>query len=161
MLTGENQEIFRQTVGDGSRWGLQISYVCQPRPLGLAHAVLTAETALGKEAFLMYLGDNLLEESVGEYLCVFEEKHLDSLLLLRKVPDPENYGIAEIAGDRVLRVVENRKNPRAIWPFPAFISFPRYLPVDTEYFPLRQGELEITDAIQNLLDRRKRWNTGS
>lgn len=157
LLTGENQEIFRQAVGDGSRWGLQISYVCQPRPLGLAHAVLTAETALGKEAFLMYLGDNLLEESVGEYLCVFEEKHLDSLLLLRKVPDPENYGIAEIAGDRVLRVVEKPEKPPGNLALSGLYLFsPAIFQSIRNISPSARGELEITDAIQNLLDRRKK-----
>lgn len=157
MVTGDNQKIFQQTVGDGSRWGLRISYVYQPRPLGLAHAVLTAEAALGKDPFLMYLGDNLLEESIEEYLAVFEEKRLDCLLLLRKVPDPENYGIAEVVGDRVLRVVEKPEQPPGNLALSGIYLFsPAIFPSIRNIFPSARGELEITDAIQNLLDRKKK-----
>ncbi|NLY89324.1 MAG: glucose-1-phosphate thymidylyltransferase [Firmicutes bacterium] len=157
IVTGENQGVFQQTVGDGSRWGLKISYVCQPRPLGLAHAVLTAETALGKAPFLMYLGDNLLEESPEEYLSDFEKKRLDSLLLLRKVPDPENYGIAEIKGDRVLRVVEKPEKPPGNLALSGLYLFsPAIFQSIRNISPSARGELEITDAIQNLLDRKKK-----
>ncbi len=157
MITGDNQRVFQQAVGDGSRWGLRISYVYQPRPLGLAHAVLTAETALGRDPFLMYLGDNLLEASLEEYLSFFEEKRLDCLLLLRKVPDPENYGIAEIEGDRVLRVVEKPEKPPSNLALSGLYLFsPAVFRSIRNISPSARGELEITDAIQNLLDRKKK-----
>lgn len=157
LVTGENQRIFQQTVGDGSNWGLTISYVYQPRPLGLAHAVLTAEAALGKDPFLMYLGDNLLEESLQEYLAVFEKKRLDCLLFLRKVPDPENYGIAEIEDDRVLRVMEKPEKPPSNLALSGLYLFsPAIFQSIRNISPSARGELEITDAIQNLLDRKKR-----
>lgn len=157
LVTGENQAAFRQAVGDGSRWGLKINYVFQSNPLGLAHAVLTAETALGREPFLMYLGDNLLEESPEEYLAAFEKNHLDSLLLLRKVKDPENYGVAEIEGDRVLRVMEKPQAPPSNLALSGLYLFsPAIFQSIRNITPSARGELEITDAIQDLLNRKKK-----
>ena len=154
LVTGENQRIFQQTVGDGSNWGLTISYVYQPRPLGLAHAVLTAEAALGKDPFLMYLGDNLLEESLQEYLAVFEKKRLDCLLFLRKVPDPENYGIAEIEDDRVLRVMEKPEKPPSNLALSGLYLFsPAIFQSIRNISPSARGELN--NRCHSNLDRKK------
>ena len=104
-------------VGDGSRFGVAVTYIVQDEPLGLAHAVLTAEPFLGSSAFVMYLGDNLLQGGISELVAAFREHAPDALILLTPVPDPEHYGVAELdaAGPgevgRVVRLVEKPAEP--------------------------------------------------
>src|SRR5664279_5416768 len=82
---------------DGSRFGVRITYIVQDEPLGLAHAVLTAEPFLSGSPFVMYLGDNLLQGGIADLVAAFREHEPDALILLTPVPDPENYGVAELA----------------------------------------------------------------
>src|SRR5258705_2104588 len=93
-------------AGDGSRFGVSISYILQDEPLGLAHAVLTAERFLDGSPFVMYLGDNLLQGGIDDLVAAFRSNEPDALILLTPVADPENYGVAELDGDSVVRLLE-------------------------------------------------------
>ena len=97
IIAPETGPEIEQVAGDGSRFGLRISYILQDEPLGLAHAVLTAEPFLGASPFVMYLGDNLLQGGIADLVAAFREHEPDALILLTPVPDPENYGVAELA----------------------------------------------------------------
>src|SRR5438270_339790 len=101
----------REAAGDGERFGVSITYIEQDAPRGLAHAVITAEDFLGDSPFVMYLGDNLLRDGIVELVTQFRSQQPDALILLTQVPDPENYGVAELDGDRVARLVEKPKDP--------------------------------------------------
>src|SRR5919107_2607947 len=97
----------REAVGDGSALGAQVTYIEQPEPLGLAHAVLTAQDFVEDSPFVMYLGDNLLRDGISDLVDAFRRHEPDALILLTPVPDPHNYGVAELNGnDRVARLVE-------------------------------------------------------
>ena len=112
IVAPETGDEIRAAAGDGSQFGVSITYIDQAEPLGLAHAVLTAEAFLGDSAFVMYLGDNLLRNGITELVHTFETDAPDALILLTKVPDPENYGVAELADDgRVSRLVEKPAEP--------------------------------------------------
>src|ERR1700694_5931867 len=117
IIAPETGEEIRQEAGDGSRFGLRITYVEQDEPLGLAHAVLTAEPFLRGDPFVMYLGDNLLQGGIADLVAAFREHKPDALILLTPVPDPENYGVAELADaapgkpGRVVRLVEKPTEP--------------------------------------------------
>src|SRR5512144_2685717 len=98
-------------VGDGSAFDARITYIRQAEPLGLAHAVLTAEEFLQDGPFVMYLGDNLLRDGITDLVEAFRESEPDALILLTRVPDPEHYGVAELNGEEVVRLIEKPKDP--------------------------------------------------
>src|SRR5262249_11639324 len=99
VIAPETGAEIEEAVGDGSRFGVRVTYIVQDEPLGLAHAVLTAEPFLGTSPFVMYLGDNLLQGGISELVSAFREHSPDALILLTPVPDPENYGVAELESD--------------------------------------------------------------
>src|SRR3954471_22432456 len=98
-------------AGDGSDFGASISYIQQEAPLGLAHAVLTADEFLQDGPFVMYLGDNLLRDGISDLADTFRETEPDALILLTPASDPSSYGVAELDGHRVVRLVEKPKDP--------------------------------------------------
>src|ERR671936_2632133 len=150
----ETGETIREAAGDGSRFGIRLTYIEQDEPKGLAHAVLTAEPFLGSSSFVMYLGDNLLKDGITELVESFKRNEPDALILLTHVPDPEHYGVAELDGDRVKRLVEKPNKPPSDL---ALVGVYMFTPVIFEAAraiePSWRDELEITDAIQHLVDR--------
>jgi glucose-1-phosphate thymidylyltransferase len=144
----------REAAGDGSDFGIEITYIEQDEPRGLAHAVLTAEDFLGGAPFVMYLGDNLLRDGITELVDTFRREEPDALILLTPVPDPENYGVAELADGQVSRLVEKPKEPETNLALVGVYMFtPFIFEAARAIEPSWRDELEITDAIQQLVDR--------
>src|SRR5881227_4053292 len=112
IIAPETGSEIEAAVGDGSRFGVRATYIVQDEPLGLAHAVLTAEPFLGESPFVMYLGDNLLQGGIEDLVAAFRSNEPDALILLTPVPDPEQYGVAELSGDSVVRLLEKPTNPK-------------------------------------------------
>ena len=106
IVTGTTGAEVRAAVGDGSAWGLRVTYIPQAEPLGIAHAVLTAEDFVRGEPFLLFLGDNLLLEGVTRFVRGFEATAPDAQILLTRVTEPEHFGVAVVEGERVVRLVE-------------------------------------------------------
>src|ERR687892_970714 len=104
IIAPETGEEIRAAAGDGSQFGVRITYIEQDEPRGLAHAVLTAEPFLGDAPFVMYLGDNLLRDGIVDLVGTFRTERPDALILLTPVPDPEHYGVAELDDGRVARL---------------------------------------------------------
>ena len=153
IIAPETGGEIRTAAGDGSRFGVSITYIEQDAPLGLAHAVLTAETFIGVEPFVMYLGDNLLRHGITALVDEFRTNQPDALILLTPVDDPEHYGVAELDGDRVKQLVEKPKNPPSDLALVGVYMFTRAIfDAGRAIEPSARGELEITDAIQHLVD---------
>src|SRR5262249_38121983 len=106
IVVGSTGDEVRSAVGDGSVWNLQVTYIQQEAPLGLAHAVLTAREFVAGQPFLMYLGDNGLLEGVAGFVGEFERTRPDAQIFLARVPEPERFGVAVLEGERVVRLVE-------------------------------------------------------
>jgi glucose-1-phosphate thymidylyltransferase len=153
IVAPETGSEIREVVGDGERFGVEITYIDQHAPLGLAHAVLTAEEFLGNSSFVMYLGDNLLRDGITELVDTFRSEEPDALILLTPVPDPEHYGVAELEDGRVSRLVEKPAEPATDLALVGVYMFTsRVFEAARAIEPSGRGELEITDAIQHLVD---------
>ena len=155
IIVGDTHAEIEAAVGDGARFDLKVTYIPQQAPLGLAHAVLIAESYLGDEPFVMYLGDNLLKEGIAPFVQAFARSGPDALILLQQVTDPQSYGIAELDGDgSVARLVEKPAQPRSDLALVGVYLFtPAVFASVKAISPSTRGELEITDAIQHMIDR--------
>ncbi|MFN2505171.1 MAG: glucose-1-phosphate thymidylyltransferase [Acidimicrobiales bacterium] len=154
MIVGDTAEEVKAAVGDGTRWGLSVTYLRQEAPLGLAHCVLMARDYLGDDDFVMYLGDNLLGEGVAEFVAQFRTEDAAARILLAKVPDPQHFGVAELDGHgRVVRLVEKPVSPPSDLALVGVYLFDRRIHEAVRAIrPSGRNELEITDAIQWLID---------
>jgi glucose-1-phosphate thymidylyltransferase len=154
IIAPETGEEIRAAAGDGSRFGVRLTYIVQDAPLGLAHAVLTAEPFLGSTPFVMYLGDNLLQGGIEDLVAAFRQNEPDALILLTPVPDPEQYGVAELSEDKVVRLVEKPPQPQTDLALVGVYMFTSCVHDAARAIePSGRGELEITDAIQHLVDQ--------
>ena len=153
VIAPETGDEIREAVGDGSGFGARVTYVLQDEPKGLAHALLKAEGFLEDGPFVMYLGDNLLRDGIADLVERFRSSEPDALILLTKVPDPEHYGVAELDGERVVRLVEKPKDPPSQMALVgAYMFGPPIFEAAKRIEPSWRDELEITDAIQTLID---------
>src|SRR5215208_6223424 len=157
IIAPETGQEIKQAAGDGSDFGASITYIEQEAPLGLAHALLTAEKFLGQRPFVMYLGDNLLRDGIVELVEAFRRNEPDALILLTPVDDPSSYGVAELNGDRVVRLVEKPEDPPSDLALVGVYMFtPSIFEAAHSIEPSARGELEITDAIDALIETDRR-----
>ena len=154
IVVGDTQAEIRAAVGDGSRWGARITYIEQDAPRGLAHAVLISESFIDNQPFVMYLGDNLLNKGIVPFVEQFTRLQPAAQILLTPVPDPQMFGVAELQGDKVHRLVEKPKEPKSDLALVGVYMFgPEIFNSVKRIKPSFRNELEITDAIQDLIDR--------
>ena len=156
VLVNSQAEI-RAAVGNGAAIGLEVTYIQQEAPLGLAHAVKISEDYMAGEPFVMYLGDNLIRDGITPFVREFEAEKPNAQILLAHVKTPQDYGVAELKGDHVVRLEEKPSQPKSDLALVGVYLF------DATVFdavrairPSPRGELEITDAIQHLIDSGKR-----
>jgi glucose-1-phosphate thymidylyltransferase len=153
IVIGATGDEVRAAVGDGSRWGLRVTYLPQDAPLGLAHAVLVARDFVAGQPFLMYLGDNVLLEGVSRFVEEFERNRPDAQIFLARVPEPERFGVAVLEGDRVVRLIEKPKEYVSDLALVGVYLFNDSILEAAETLELSwRGEYEITEAIQWLVD---------
>src|SRR5688572_28295285 len=153
IIVGDSHAEIEDAMGDGSRWDAKFTYIPQDAPLGLAHAVKTAKPYLQEDRFIMYLGDNLIKTGVADLVKEFENDAYDASILLTRVPNPEEFGVAELDGDRVVRLEEKPKQPKSDYALVGVYLFgPSVFDAIDTLKPSFRGEYEITDAIQKLID---------
>jgi glucose-1-phosphate thymidylyltransferase len=155
IISPETGEEVKTKTGNGDRFGAKITYILQEQPAGLAHAVKIAQPFLGDEPFVMYLGDNLVQSDLNQFLENFKSKKLDALTLLCPVNNPSAFGVAKVdENGRVLQLIEKPKVPPSNLALVGIYLFdPVIHNAIASIQPSPRGELEITDAIQYLIDQ--------
>lgn len=153
VVVGENEDVMREALGDGSAFGVSVTLIRQPDPKGLAHAVGFAKEFVGEDDFCLYLGDAIYSDSLAPFRARFEESRCDNLNLVKPVPDPERFGVAETEGERIVRLVEKPREPKSDLAMAGVYFFgPAIWGALDGLEPSARGEYEITDAIQRLID---------
>jgi glucose-1-phosphate thymidylyltransferase len=153
VVVGETRDEIREALGDGSRFGAEITYIEQEAPLGLAHAVLISEPFLRGDSFVMYLGDNLIADGITSLVEEYRRIGCNSQILLAKVSNPEQFGVAELADGKIVRLTEKPKEPRSNLALVGVYMFDDSIwEAVRSIRPSPRKELEITDAIQWLID---------
>jgi len=154
IVVGETKREIEKAAGDGSRFGLSISYIEQNVPLGLAHAVKVSKEFLGTEPFVMFLGDNLIKSGISDFVDRFDREKPNCQILLARVDNPSQFGVAELDGGKVVRLEEKPKEPRSDLALVGVYMFDETVFEAVENIrPSWRNELEITDAIQYLIDK--------
>jgi glucose-1-phosphate thymidylyltransferase len=157
VVVGDTRDEIQAALGDGSRFGARFTYIEQDAPRGLAHAVLISESFLRGEPFVMYLGDNLIADGISSLVDDYRRIGCNSQILLAKVPNPEQFGVAELDSEgRVFRLTEKPKEPRSDLALVGVYMFDDTIWEAVKAIrPSARMELEITDAIQWLIDHGK------
>ena len=154
IVVGDTAEEIKSYVGSGAHWGLNVAYVQQDAPRGIAHTMLISRELLGDDPFVVYLGDNMLRDGIVSLTDAYRASPVAAQILVAKVPDPRQYGVVEMDGDRVVRLVEKPDSPASdlalagVYVFDASVH-----DAVAALHPSARGELEITEAIQALLDQ--------
>lgn len=154
VVVGENEPQMRDALGDGAAFDVKLDYVVQEQPMGLAHAVETAEAWVARDPFVLYLGDAVYSGGFKEHADTFRETGCANLNIVRHVDDPRRFGVATLEGDRIVKLVEKPAHPESNWAMAGMYFFgPQIWDVLPDLTPSHRGEYEITDAIQMLIDR--------
>ena len=153
VCNADNREV-QDAIGNGSRWGVRITYIPQKAPLGLAHVVKIAEKFIKKDDFIFYLGDNMLVGGVKRYIEEFEKSDCNCYLTLAKVKDPERFGVPEIRKGKIIRVDEKPAKPKSEYAVAGIYLYDHHIfEAVKKIKPSKRGELEISDAHTYLIEK--------
>jgi glucose-1-phosphate thymidylyltransferase len=153
IVTNQEGREVREAVGDGSAWGLRVTYIPQEAPLGLAHVVKISRDFVGDEPFVFYLGDNMVVGGIRRFIKAFFQEKSNCHLTLARVKDPERFGVPEIRGKQIVRIEEKPAVPKSEFAVAGIYIYDSSIFEAVENIrPSDRGELEISDAHQYLIE---------
>ncbi len=148
-------EKVKEFYGNGSKFGVKITYIYQDKPAGISHAIRLCKDFIGNERFIVYLGDNILRKGLVDYTKKFQSSKADAMILLCEVDDPSRFGIAELDGKNIKKIMEKPKNPPSnLAVIGVYFLTPKIFDIIDILKPSWRGELEITEALQLLMEKR-------
>lgn len=146
-------EKVKEFYGNGEKFGVNLTYVYQDNPKGIAHAISLCHDFIGDDKFVVYLGDNILRTGLSSYVKKFHDSFNDALILLAEVENPSQFGVAKIEDNKILNIIEKPKNPPSNYAvIGVYFLTPKIFEIIKELKPSWRGELEITEALQLLMD---------
>jgi glucose-1-phosphate thymidylyltransferase len=156
IVVGDTADEIERAVGRGGKWGVNITYIPQDQPLGLAHAVKISQDFLGQDRFVMFLGDNVIQGGISPLIAQFAQSEYNSQIVLTRVDQPEQYGVAQLDSDgRIIKLIEKPKEPPSDLALVGIYMFDHHIfEAVNAIKPSWRGELEITDAIQWLVENK-------
>jgi len=152
IIGGVGSNRVREYYGDGKKFDVKITYIEQDEPRGIAHAIRLCKEFIGDEKFLVFLGDNIIQKSITDFVENFKNSDYDATVLLCEVDNPSRFGIADIENEKILKITEKPKNPKSNLAVTGiYLLTPKIFEVIDNLKPSWRNELEITDALDNLL----------
>ena len=140
--------------GNGEKFGVNLTYVYQDNPKGIAHAISLCKDFIGNDKFIVYLGDNILRTGLSSFVDTFQNSFSDAQILLAEVENPSQFGVVDIKKNKILKIIEKPKNPPSNFAvIGVYFLTPNIFKIIDELKPSWRGELEITEALQLLMDK--------
>lgn len=147
-------EKVKEFYGDGSKFGVKITYIYQDKPAGISHAIKLCKDFIGNDRFIVYLGDNILRKGLVDYTKKFQASTADAMILLCEVDDPSRFGVVELDGEKIKKITEKPKNPPSnLAVIGVYFLTPTIFDIIDILKPSWRGELEITEALQLLMEK--------
>ena len=157
IIGGIGSNKVKEYYGDGSKFNVKITYIEQDKPKGIAHAINLCKEFIQNEKFLVFLGDNIIQKSINDISQKFESSDYDALILLCKVENPEQFGIADVKENKIVKIMEKPKNPPTNLAVTGiYFLTPKIFDIFSRLKPSWRDELEITDALQMMLEEKNR-----
>ena len=152
IIGGVGSNKVREYYGDGSNFGVNVTYIEQDEPRGIAHAIRLCKEFVNDEKFLVFLGDNIIQKPISDFVDNFKNSHFDATVLLCEVDNPSRFGIANVENEKILKIIEKPKNPISNLAVTGiYLLTPLIFDIIDNLKPSWRNELEITDALDNLL----------
>ncbi len=154
IIGGVGANKVREYYGDGKEFGVNITYIEQDKPKGIADAIGLCKEFVNNEKFLVFLGDNIIQKSISEFVKNFENSEYDATVLLCEVDNPSRFGIADVKDGKIVKITEKPKNPKSNFAVTGiYLLTPSIFEIIDNLKPSWRNELEITDALDNLLKK--------
>jgi len=154
IIGGVGSKKVQEYYGDGKKFGVNITYIEQDEPKGIAHAIKLCEEFVNNEKFLVFLGDNIIQKSIIDFVQNFKNADYDATVLLCEVDNPSRFGIANIENKKILKITEKPKNPESNLAVTGiYLLTPKIFEIIENLKPSWRNELEITDALDELLKK--------
>ena len=159
IIGGIGSNKVQEYYGDGTKFGVKITYILQDEPRGIAHAIKLCEEFVGNEKFIVFLGDNIIQKSIYDFVNNFQNSTFDASILLCEVDNPSRFGIADVKDNKIVKIMEKPKDPPTNYAVTGiYMLTPKIFKIINNLKPSQRNELEITDALDLLLKENNNIN---
>ena len=154
IIGGLGSNKVKEYYRNGENFGVNLTYIEQDEPRGIAHAIRLCKEFINNEKFLVFLGDNIIQKPIRDFVENFNKSDYDATVLLCEVDNPSRFGIADVENEKIVKITEKPKNPNSKLAVTGiYLLTPHIFEIIDDLKPSWRNELEITDALDNLLKK--------